>query len=83
MYVDRYGNGSGREGYVRKERVWKVSTKPRGRWVAKGKQETVKEKLEVGEKEAEGRDGVKELLGLDTTPIETGPPKAGVAAALP
>jgi len=38
---------------------------------------------EMTEEKAENGDKLKELLGLGPTPIETGPPKTGVAAALP
>jgi hypothetical protein len=89
VYVDRYGNGKGRDGHVKRERVWRVGRAPRGGW---GKEEEVgvhegaslagKIEGKTGEKR-EGRDDLKELLGLDTMPVETGPPKTGVAAASP
>jgi len=84
LYVDRYENGSGREGYMKRERVWRISTKPKEGYGPKGKsveEAKVEEKLKVGEK-VEERDELKELLGLDLTPRETGPPKTGVAALL-
>ena len=85
--MDRYGNGLGKEGYVKRERVWRVSTKPES-WsvnkVVNGEilEAEKKEVEEVKTEEKEEKDELKELLGLDTMPIET-EPKTGISGALP
>jgi hypothetical protein len=84
VYVDRFGNGREKEGYVKRKRIWRVSMKPRVRLVKKEvAKEVAKEITEEMTEKAENGDKLKELLGLGPTLIETGPPKTGVAAALP
>jgi len=81
VYVDRYGNGKGKAGYVKRERIWKVA-RPKG---------TSGKKTKEGHKEAgsgsqektdsmEGGDEGHELKELES--IETGPQNAGLTAAL-
>jgi len=91
VYVDKHGNGKGKEGYVERERVWKVGRKPKVGWAARKEVKTKGlEKGEEGQKQestevrtAEGHDELRGLLGLGLMPIETGPQKSGVAVALP
>ncbi|KIM81714.1 hypothetical protein PILCRDRAFT_821064 [Piloderma croceum F 1598] len=82
VYVDRFGNGRGKEGYVKRQGVWRISMRPKVQLVKK--KEMAKEMTEeMTEEKAENGDKLMEMLGLSPTPIETGPPKTGVAAALP
>jgi hypothetical protein len=78
----------GQESYVKKSRVWKTSMKPRD---AKKKAEAAEsdgQGIGSSEKVVEGKDELKELLGLGnmtSSDIVAGTDslKAGVAAALP
>ena len=81
VYVDMYGNGNGKEGYVKKKTVQRISTKPKGGHRPKGKAAEDEKANPVVV--VEERDKLKDLLGLDLTPAETGPPKTGIASALP
>jgi small subunit ribosomal protein S25 len=87
IYMDKYGNGKGKEGYIERERVRKIARRPKRSWGVKRKAETESmgemgsEVKGAGKEKVEERDEVKELLGLDT--METEPPTTGVAAALP
>jgi hypothetical protein len=89
LYVDRYGNGQGKEGYVKRPRVWRVGWARKAGYSRKEKgvetEEAVSlgnEKKEIEDRKTEG-DELKTLLGLGTMPVETGPPKTGITTALP
>lgn len=91
--MDRYGNGQGKEGYVKRPRVWRVGWARKAGYSRKEKVVETggtvslgieKKEIEDGKTEDEGEgDELKTLLGLGTMPIETGPPKIGIATALP
>jgi len=72
--VDRFGNGRGKEGYVKRKGALRISMKPKVQLVKKGEmvEETTKETTEKAEK----GDKLEELLGFGPTPPETEPPAA-------
>lgn len=74
--MDRFGNGRGKEGYVKRKRVWRISTRPKfqlGKKVQPVKREENAKELteEMTEENVEQGDELMEVLGLDPTPIET------------